>query len=326
MKKVIILGSTGSVGTQALEVIEASDDLEVVGLAANTNEKLLSQQAAQFNVQHTALASKDDLAEFVTNIKADIVLVAISGAAGLKPTLAAIESGKNIALANKETLVIAGEQVMQAARDRGVQIIPVDSEHAALHQALANVPHDAIHRLILTCSGGPFYGRSRQDLAQITPQEALAHPTWNMGPKISIDSATLVNKGLEIIEAHHLFGIPYDQIKVRIHPESKVHGIIQLSDGNTILVASETDMRIPIHYALHYPDRVPATLPHLEFDESWTFQKPTNEPLQGIELGYQAGRSQKGAEFVQANDAAVQDFLDNKGSFLEIYDRIKESL
>jgi len=314
------------VGTQALEVIESSSELEVVALAAHSNAELLTKQAAQFNVKHTALAAQDDISEFVKNTTADIVLNAISGAAGLEPTLAAIESGKDVALANKETLVVAGEQVMKAARDRGVQIIPVDSEHAALHQALQNISPDLIHCLILTCSGGPFYGRSRQDLEQVTPTQALAHPTWEMGPKISIDSATLVNKGFEIIEAHHLFGLPYDQIKVRIHPQSKVHGIIQLKDGNSILVASETDMKIAIHYALYYPHRQPTNLPHLDFDESWTFTKPTSEPLEGIELGYQAGRANKGAEFVAANDAAVQDFLDKKISFLQIYEQIKSEI
>lgn len=326
MKKIIILGSTGSVGRQALEVVEASKKLKVVGLAAGSNKKLLSEQAERFGVSKVALAEKDDLAEFVKKTEADLVLNAISGAAGLKPTLAAIESGKNVALANKESLVIDGERIMIAAQDRGVEIIPVDSEHTALHQALQNVPRDMIHRLILTCSGGPFYGRSRASLEHVTVQEALAHPTWQMGPKISIDSATLVNKGFEIIEAHHLFKIPYDQIEVRIHPESKVHGIVQLKDGNTILVASETDMRIAIHYALHYPSRVSATFSSLGFDENWTFSKPIAAPLEGIEFGYKAGRANKGAEFVQANDAAVQDFLDGKIKFLEIYDRIKKSL
>ncbi len=328
MKKVIILGSTGSVGQQALEVIAASSELEVVALAAHSSEKLLAEQATRFNVSQTALAVKDDLAEFVAATEADIVLNAISGAAGFKPTLAAIQAGRDVALANKESLVVGGEQVMKAAHDRGVTIIPVDSEHAALHQALTNVPPHMIHSLTLTCSGGPFYGRSRTDLEQVTPTQALAHPTWDMGPKISIDSATLVNKGFEIIEAHHLFGVPYDQIKVRIHPESKVHGLIQLKDGNTIFAASETDMRIPIHYALHYPNRAETNLPHLDFNESWTFTIPTHKPLEGIQLGYQAGRlgGDAPAKFVQANDQAVQDFLDKKISFLEIYDRIKAAL
>lgn len=326
MKKIIVLGSTGSIGGQALEVIKASSGLELVGLAAGSNEELLKEQAERFGVSAVALAEKDDLTEFVENTEADLVLNAISGAAGLEPTLAAIASGKNVALANKESLVMAGERIMKEAKDRGVTIIPVDSEHAALHQALANVPPDMINRLILTCSGGPFYGRSRADLEHVTVQEALAHPTWSMGPKISIDSATLVNKGFEVIEAHHLFHLPYDQIEVRIHPESKVHGIVQLKDGNTILVASETDMQIAIHYALHYPNRQPAALPELDFDEYWTFAKPSSSPLEGIELGYLFGRTQKGAEFVRANDAAVQDFLDGKIKFLEIYDRIKTVL
>jgi 1-deoxy-D-xylulose-5-phosphate reductoisomerase len=322
MKKVLILGSTGSVGQQVLEVIEASPSLQLAGLTAHSNEELVATQAAKFSVPYTL----DNLPDFIAETEADIVLNAISGAAGLPATLASLEVGKSVALANKESLVIDGARIMQLAAQKGVQIIPVDSEHAALHQALQNIDPHMIARLILTCSGGPFYGRSRQDLQGVTPHQALAHPTWEMGPKISIDSATLINKGFEIIEAHHLFNLPYDQIEVRIHPESKVHGIIQLKDGNSILVASETSMKIAIHYALHYPGRTPAPLPELDFNESWTFAAPSGGPLEGIQLGYQAGRANRGAEFVATNDAAVQDFLDEKISFLEIYDHVKQAL
>ena len=335
-KRVIILGSTGSVGTQALDVIRHErDQFEVVGLSANENEKLLKEQAEEFEVAHTVLAHGESkpLAELVTNVEADLVLVAVMGVAGLEPTLAAIQSGKNIAIANKETLVIDGAHVMEEAQKHNVQLIPVDSEHSAIFQCLQNINKEDVDKIILTCSGGPFWPKTRANLENVTPEQALNHPTWKMSPKITIDSATLINKGLEVIEAHHLFGFDYDQIEVRVHPQSLVHGIVQLKDGNTLMHASGADMRIPIRYALYYPNRAPLS-PNSQitslnlFNQKLDFFDPAHEALEGIKLGYQAGRTGPKAStaFVQANEQAVQDFLNGEIKFLEIYEYIKAAL
>lgn len=334
-KRIIILGSTGSVGTQALEVIQQNQDkFEVVGLSANKNEALLNEQAKEFGALHAVLAHDQTapLIELVKNVEADLVLVAVIGEAGVEPTLAAIEAGKEIALANKETLVMEGEKVMQVASENSTQIIPVDSEHSAIFQCLQVAKKeglkDEIERIILTCSGGPFYKKTQEELKNVTAEDALKHPTWDMGARVTIDSATWVNKGLEIIEAHHLFGFDYDHIDVLIHPESRIHGMVQLKDGTYIAHEAPPDMKIPIEYALNYPEEVELDqkIHHVEnlaeLGENLTFDVPPDGPLLGIQLGYKAGRSGQAAcqRLVRKNSAAQTAFLNGEIFFLEIYD------
>ena len=265
------MGSTGSIGTQALDVVEASADLEVVGLAAAGSRELLVEQAARFGVRRVALADPDaaaraaehtdlevlagpeGLVELITGGECDLVLNALVGSAGLGPTVAALGEGLDLALANKESLVVGGELVTALAEATGAQIIPVDSEHSALHQLIAGERPGTVERLVLTASGGPF--RGRDDLEGVTTDEALAHPTWTMGGKITIDSATLMNKGLELIEAHHLFGVPYERIDVVVHPQSIIHALVHLNDGASLAHLGYPDMRVPISYALHHPER-----------------------------------------------------------------------
>ncbi|HCW32417.1 MAG: 1-deoxy-D-xylulose 5-phosphate reductoisomerase, 1-deoxy-D-xylulose-5-phosphate reductoisomerase [Candidatus Peregrinibacteria bacterium GW2011_GWF2_39_17] len=329
-KKILILGSTGSIGIQALEVIRLQpDDFEIVGLSSYRNEKLLRAQAAEFRVKETILAEGTNLASFIAGIKADLALVAISGSAGLIPTLAAIESGKNIALANKESLVMKGREIMTAAKLHKTQLIPVDSEHSALFQLLQKVPKKEVLKIILTCSGGPFWRKTKEELEKITVKDALKHPTWKMGKEITINSATLVNKGFEIIEAHHLFGFDYEQIEVLIHPQSLVHAMVQLKDGNTLMHYSPPNMQIPISYALNYPNRHKFLLENVGKRSPGPFLPPTaldffppqKTLLKGIELGYQIGRlgGDNPEKFVRTNEKAVRKFLEGKISFLEIY-------
>lgn len=297
---IIILGSTGSIGRQTLEVAR---NLKIVGLSGHSNLKLLKKQAEKFGCPYTtdpaALASQ----------KCDIVVNAISGLAGLEPTLTALKAGNKVALANKESIVAAGSKLAKY-RD---QIIPVDSEHSSIYRCLKN--GDPVSRIILTCSGGPFFGR--KNLKNITAKQALAHPTWKMGKKISIDSATLMNKGFEIIEAHHLFGIPYDRIDVLIHPQSLVHGIVEFEDGSILAHASNPDMRIPIAYALGLP--TPQKKLSLT-DKKLEFFKPDHKTFQGIKLALKY-RTQ-GEKLVQANDEAVEKFLAGEIKFHEIYKQI----
>ena len=276
-RRVVILGSTGSIGVQALDVVARAPagELEVVGLSAGTDHETLISQARSFGVKRIALADPDaaaragelwtdgellsgpdGLVELVVEANCDLVLNAIVGSAGLVPTVAALGEGIDLALANKESLVVGGELVTQLAEATGAAIIPVDSEHSAIHQLLAGQPPGTVDRLLVTASGGPFRGRGVEDLREVTIEQALAHPTWAMGGKITIDSATLMNKGLEVIEAHHLFGTPYEQIDVVVHPQSIVHSLIQLCDGATLAHLGYPDMRVPISYALHYPERV----------------------------------------------------------------------
>ncbi|HEV7741841.1 MAG TPA: 1-deoxy-D-xylulose-5-phosphate reductoisomerase, partial [Pseudolysinimonas sp.] len=253
MRRVLILGSTGSIGTQALEVIAANRDrFEVVGLAAGSDAAGLAAQAAAFGVDRTALGVEEAVA-LVRDTPADVVLNGITGSVGLGPTLAALESGATLALANKESLIVGGELVTRAARPG--QIVPVDSEHSAIAQALRAGEHGEVRRLVLTASGGPFRGRSRASLQDVTPAEALAHPTWDMGLVITTNSSTLVNKGLEVIEAHLLFDVPYDRIEVTVHPQSIVHSMVEFVDGSTIAQASPPDMRLPISLGLDWPHR-----------------------------------------------------------------------
>lgn len=327
-RKVVILGSTGSIGRQALEVIDAHPDLfEVVGLAAGSNEQELEAQASSRTNIASALG-EDGATQLAALDEADVVLNAIVGAAGLRASLAALGAGKTLALANKESLVCAGELCLATARDGGGTIVPVDSEHAAIAQCLEGRDPSTVARIHLTASGGPF--RERADLDGITPGEALAHPTWSMGPKITIDSATMMNKGLEVIEAHFLFGIDYDQIEVVVHPESIVHGMVELVDGSLLMAAGPTDMRIPIQAALTAPDRAgsgiapldPRALGQLHFGSVDRTRFPA------VDLAYETGRrgGTYPAAMNAANEVAVEAFLDGSLSFVDIVEVIEEVL
>lgn len=327
-RKVVILGSTGSIGRQALDVIDAHRDLlEVVGLAARTSEQELAEQASTRPGVKTALGENGAL-ELATMDGADIVLNAIVGAAGLRASVAALEAGKTLALANKESLVAGGDLCRAVAEKSGATLIPVDSEHAAIAQCLEGHERGTVERIHLTASGGPF--RERQDLAGVTPDEALAHPTWSMGPKITIDSATLMNKGLEVIEAHFLFGFDYDHIDVVVHPESVVHGIVEFVDGSMLMQAGPTDMRIPIQAALTSPERIasgiaplaPRSLGDLHFE-------PVDaERFPAVGLAYEAGRrgGTYPAALNAANEVAVRSFLDGDLGFTEIVEVVEEVL
>jgi 1-deoxy-D-xylulose-5-phosphate reductoisomerase len=325
MRRVILLGSTGSIGTQALEVIAANRDrFEVVGLAAGSNAELLARQAAEFGVKDTALGAVD--AEIlVRQVDADVVVNGITGSVGLGPTLAVLETGKTLALANKESLIVGGDLVIRAAAPG--QIVPVDSEHSAIAQALTSGTHAEVRRLVLTASGGPFRGRTRESLKNVTPGEALAHPTWDMGLVVTTNSATLVNKGLEVIEAHYLFDVPYEQIEVAVHPQSVVHSMVEFADGSTIAQASPPDMRLPISLGLDWPARVPGvgvpldwTVPH-----AWTFEPLDEVTFPAVALAKQvgvAGRTYP-AVFNAANEQAVHAFHQGRIGFLDIVDTVR---
>jgi 1-deoxy-D-xylulose-5-phosphate reductoisomerase len=349
-RRVVILGSTGSIGVQALDVVaRAGDDLEVVGLSALSDVALLTTQATEFGVKRIALADADSaaraaelwtggevlsgpdgLVSLVTESGCDIVLNAIVGSAGLLATIATLGEGIDLALANKESLVVGGELVNQLAEATGAQIIPVDSEHSALHQLIAAERPGTVDRLVVTASGGPFRGRKAADLQSVTIEQALAHPTWAMGGKITIDSATLMNKGLEVIEAHHLFGTPYDQIEVVVHPQSIIHSMIQLCDGATLAHLGYPDMRVPISYALHYPDRVEVPLPAVDFAAlgSLTFEAPDLETFPSLRLAREAGIAGGTAPCTlnAANEVAVHAFLAGRLSFTAIAEVIEQTL
>jgi 1-deoxy-D-xylulose-5-phosphate reductoisomerase len=319
-KKVVILGSTGSVGRQALEVIDAHPDLlELVGLVAGTSEQELQKQAARHNSVATGLG-EDAAIEMAADDRADIVLNAIVGAVGLRASLSALEAGKTLALANKESLVAGGELCLAALAKGGGAMLPVDSEHAALAQALEGRPRDTIARIHLTASGGPF--RTRTDLSDVTVDDALAHPTWSMGPKITIDSATMMNKGLEVIEAHFLFGFDYDDIGVTVHPESVVHGIVECVDGSMLMQAGPTDMKIPIQAALTSPARVEAGVPALDPAAlgELHFEPVDDTRFPAVQLAYGAGRAAgtTPAAMNAANEVAVKAFLDGRLAFTDI--------
>jgi 1-deoxy-D-xylulose-5-phosphate reductoisomerase len=329
VRRVLIVGSTGSIGTQALDVIERSAELEVVGLAAWRSWELLAEQAARHGVDRLALADPDaaaraaehsdlevlagaeGLVELITDSDCDLVLNALVGSAGLGPTVAALGEGIDVALANKESLVVGGELVTALAEATGAQLIPVDSEHSALHQLLAGERIGTVDRLVLTASGGPFRGRT--DLDDVTREEALAHPTWDMGGRITIDSATLMNKGLELIEAHHLFGTPYDRIDVVVHPQSIIHALIQLNDGASLAHLGYPDMRVPISYALHYPDRADVPVRNLDLVDlgELTFEAPDTGTFACLRLAREAAEAGGTAPCVlnAANEVAVHAFL-----------------
>ncbi len=352
MKRLAILGSTGSIGRSALAVADTHPDrLQVVGLAAGDNDALLAEQVSRYRPAAVAMASggavdrlraqgvplpesvgvgSEGLLAVATHPAADIILFASSGTAGLEAVLAAIDAGKTIALANKEILVMAGGLVTAAARRRGVSILPVDSEHNAIHQCLHGRGGDEIKRLILTASGGPFRGQSAAELEQVTADAALQHPTWRMGRKITIDSATLMNKGLEVIEAHWLFGVPADRIDVVIHPQSVVHSMVELRDGSVIAQLGVTDMRLPIQYACSYPDRWDAPVPALDLARCGRldFAEPDRAAFPCLDLAFRALRSEGSLPVVlnAANEVAVEAFLDQRIGFTAIARLIEQTM
>ena len=346
MRRVLILGSTGSVGVQALEVVRASDDIEVVGLSAATGWEQLVEQARTHGVKRIAvadgeaaarakaefdgdvLAGEEGVRDLVASTDADLVLNAILGAAGLGPTIVALTEGRDLALANKESLVIGGELVTALAEATGAQIIPVDSEHSALYQLIEAEPPGTVDRLVLTASGGPFRGRS--DLSGVTREEALAHPTWEMGGKITIDCATLINKGLEVIEAHHLFGIAYERIDVVVHPQSIVHAMVHLNDGASLAHLGMPDMRVPISYALHHPDRADVDVPRLDLASigELTFEPPDEDTFPCLRLAREAGAAGGTAPCVlnASNEVAVEGFLSGRVGFTAIAEIVEGAL
>jgi len=325
MRRIIILGSTGSIGTQALDLIAEHPDLfQVVGLGAGRNRTVLAEQAATFGVEHTAVG-EDEAAALVRDVDADVVLNGITGSVGLGPTLAALEKGVTLALANKESLIVGGELVAGLARPG--QIVPVDSEHSAIAQALRSGTDAEVSRLVLTASGGPFRGRSRESLRDVTPSEALAHPTWDMGLVITTNSATLVNKGLEVIEAHLLFDVPYDRIEVTVHPQSIVHSMVEFIDGSTIAQASLPDMRLPISLGLDWPHRVPRAGHPLDWSTAsqWTFEPLDDEVFPAVSLAKQVGVAGTTfpAVFNAANEQAVLAFHSGRIGYLDILDTVQ---
>lgn len=351
-KHIAILGSTGSIGTQALEVIAAHPEtFQVEVLTAQNNAELLIQQAKQFNPNAVVIRNeanyqkvKEALASLPIKVYAgenalvsvmemdsiDIVLTATVGFSGLKPTIRAIESGKTIALANKETLVVAGDLITKLARDKGVNILPVDSEHSAIFQCLVGEFHNPIEKIILTASGGPFRGKKREQLAQIKKEQALKHPNWTMGTKVTIDSATLMNKGLEVIEAKWLFGLKPEQIDVVVHPQSIIHSLIQFQDGSIKAQLGLPDMKLPIQYALGYPNRLISSFPRFDFAHypALTFEKPDTETFRNLALAFEALKKGGNMPCVlnAANEVAVAEFLKDRIGFLEMSTLVEQCL
>ncbi|MDL2280806.1 1-deoxy-D-xylulose-5-phosphate reductoisomerase [Selenomonadales bacterium OttesenSCG-928-I06] len=349
MKYVSILGSTGSIGTQALEVIANNKNLlKAQIIAANTNDKLLEQQIEYFKPKTAVLVDKkaadrlvsryrgsttilcgeEGLMEAASDPSIHTVLTAMVGFVGLKPTLAAIEAKKDIALANKETLVAAGEIVMNEAKKNNVKILPVDSEHSAIFQCLQGQHSHQVKRIILTASGGPFRGKSKNELKNITTEDCLAHPNWAMGKKITVDSATLANKGLEAIEAKWLFDLKYSQIQISVHPQSIIHSMVEYNDGSILAQLGQPDMKLPIQYALTYPERLKNPFPKLDFKnmKDLTFEQPDKNTFQCLSLALAAGRiaGTMPCVFNAANEVAVYAFLENKINFLNISEVIRE--
>jgi 1-deoxy-D-xylulose-5-phosphate reductoisomerase len=348
-RRLLILGSTGSIGTQALDIVARDPELELVGLSAERSADALIEQAVRFGVDRIALADPDagaraaeawtdgevlvgaeGLVRLVVESGADLVLNALVGSAGLGPTVATLGEGIDLALANKESLVVGGELVMALAEATGAQILPVDSEHSALHQLLAGEQPGTVEKLVLTASGGPFRGRTRADLEDVSVQDALAHPTWDMGGKITIDSATLMNKGLEVIEAHHLFGVPYERIDVVVHPQSIVHSLITLCDGAALAHLGHPDMRVPIAYALHHPERVDVPVRPLDLAEvgALTFEPVDHDAFPCLGLARAAAVAGGTAPCVlnAANEVAVHAFLRGGLSYLGIAAVIERTL
>jgi len=362
-KRIAILGSTGSIGKSALRVIDALNSshvagegqditqYEIVALSAHSNVKLLTEQTRRYRPKFVAvtnadyceqlreslsdldvkiLAGPDSLIEVAELEEIDIVLTAVVGAAGLGAVLAAAKKGKRLAIANKEPLVIAGEMLTQTAEENGATILPVDSEHSAIFQVMQAGRHEEVSKIILTSSGGPFRKASPEDIQNVTCQQALSHPVWDMGPKITIDSATMMNKALEVIEAHWLFNMPVEKIEVLIHPESIVHSLVEFVDGSIIAQLGEPDMCLPIQYALTYPVRVAGVARHLRLEEigKLTFEKPNLETFRALSLGFEVARTAgtSAAVFNAANEAAVQEFLAGKIKFVNIVELVERCL
>lgn len=348
-KSIVILGSTGSIGTQALDVARAHG-YRVKGLAAGKNVKLLEQQAREFLPEIVAVSDENAALELKTRLadtnikvlsgdsgveelatyKCDTLLNAIVGIAGLKPTLAAINAGNEIALSNKETLVAAGDVVMKLAAEKGVRILPVDSEHSAIFQCLQGVPEGALSKILLTASGGPFFGKTAEELENVTPEKALKHPNWDMGAKITIDSATMMNKGLEVIEAMHLFSVNAEDIEILIHRQSILHSAVELRDGGVIAQLGAPDMRLPIQYALTYPQRLPCPGHSLSLTDvcELTFHKPDFNTFRCLSTCIEAAKQRglKPAAANGANEEAVALFLNNKISFLKIGELVEGAM
>ena len=351
MKKIGLLGSTGSIGTQTLDVVRNQGDIQVTAMAAGSNIALLEKQIREFHPSIAAVwdekkalelkakvadlpvkvvSGMDGLLEAATEKEAQIVVTAVVGMIGIRPTIAAMEAGKDIALANKETLVTAGHIIMPLAEKLGVKILPVDSEHSAIFQSLNGEHGNKIHKILLTASGGPFRGHTREQMASVQLEDALKHPNWSMGRKITIDSSTMVNKGLEVMEAHWLFDVEMDQVQVVVQPQSIIHSMVEYEDGAVIAQLGTPDMRLPIQYALYYPERRYLPGDRLDF---WklsqiTFEKPDLENFHGLALAYEAGR--RGGSlptvFNAANEYAVAKFLNREISYLEITDMIQKAM
>jgi len=343
MKKIAILGSTGSIGTQTLEVVRENGDLQVLGLAAGNNIKLLEAQIREFHPMVAAVWSEEKAKELRDRVKdldvkivsgmeglievsvlegAEILVTAIVGMIGIRPTIEAIKAGKDIALANKETLVTAGHIIMPLAKEHQVQILPVDSEHSAIFQSLQGNPRGALKKILLTASGGPFRGKKREDLEKIQVEDALKHPNWEMGRKITIDSSTLVNKGLEVIEAKWLFDVDIEQIEVVVHPQSIIHSMVEYVDGAIIAELGTPDMKLPIQYALYYPERrfLPGDRVDFSALSQLTFEKPDLETFYGLRLAMEAGKAGGSLPtvFNAANECAVSKFLNREIAYLQI--------
>lgn len=348
MKKIAILGSTGSIGTQTLEIVRANPDLQVVALAAGSSVAKMEEQIREFrplvagmwteeaakelagrvsDLNVRIVAGMDGLIEIAQMPESEVLVTAIVGMIGIRPTIAAINQGKDIALANKETLVTAGHIIMPLAKEKGVSILPVDSEHSAIFQSMQGQPQKRISKILLTASGGPFRGKTRAELADMTVEDALKHPNWSMGRKITIDSASLVNKGLEVMEARWLFDVALSQIQVLIHPQSILHSAVEYVDGAVIGQMGAPDMKLPIQYALFYPDRRPMNGPKVDFYQlsQMTFEKPDMDTFSGLALALRA--AEEGGSmptvFNAANEMAVSLFLDKKIRFLQIYELIE---
>ena len=351
MKKIAILGSTGSIGTQTLDVVRANGDIEVLGISAGKNIQKLEEQVREFSprlvavwdetaarelalkIQDTdtrVVAGMDGLLELAAMPETEILVTAIVGMLGIRPTIEAIRAGKDIALANKETLVTAGHLIIPMAKEYGVKRLPVDSEHSAIFQALNGEHKAEIDKLLITASGGPFRGKTRKDLETVTLEDTLKHPNWVMGQKITVDSATLVNKGLEVMEAKWLFGVDLDQIQVVVQPQSVIHSMVQFKDGGIIAQLGTPDMRLPIQYALYYPHRRYLDGDRLDFAElgQITFEKPDIETFLGLPMAIQASREggSMPTVFNAANELAVSKFLRKEIRFLDIYDIIGQSM
>lgn len=351
MKKIAILGSTGSIGTQTLEIVRNNADLSVVALAAGRNVELMEKQIREFAPKLAVMWSKEaaedlrarikdtdvkvacgmeGLIEAATLPEAEVLVTAIVGMIGIRPTIAAINAGKTIALANKETLVCAGHIIMPLIKEKKVPLLPVDSEHSAIFQSLQGQPKERLAKILLTASGGPFRGKKREELVNIRPEDALKHPNWSMGRKITIDSSTLVNKGLEVMEAHWLFDTPYDKIQVVVQPQSVIHSMVEYEDGGIMAQLGTADMKLPIQYALFYPDRRLLPGKRLDFYElsGITFEKPDTDTFRGLLLGYRAGETGGSMPTVYnaANEMAVGLFLDGKIGYLKITELIEECM